>query len=265
MRLLYPCDDYDKKQPDATYQEEYIAAKAIGIDCSLYSVENFELGNLRPSPAFLAGEEVVYRGWMLTPSSYSDMYSSIKSKGGNPITSTNQYRHCHYLPEWYNTCKEFTPETIFCDKNSDFNLILSNCNWEKFFVKDYVKSLTTHRGSIAQKISEIPEIIQLIEKFKGHIEGGICIRQFENLVPETEERYFVFKGKAFSRNGIVPTIVEKIASRIDSPFFSVDIISNTHGELRLIELGDGQVSDCKKWHPNDFVKIFSGSNPFEPF
>ena len=257
MRLLYPCDYFDKKQPDETYQEEYIAAKAAGLSCSLYSVEDFELGSLKPRPAFFEGEEIIYRGWMLTPSSYSDMYSSIESKGGKPITSTEQYRHCHYLPEWYKSCEDFTPKTVFCDKNSDFELILSNCNWDKYFVKDYVKSLTTNRGSIAKTITEIPEIIQLIEKFKGRIEGGICIRQFESLVPETEERYFIFKGKAFSRNGIVPTVVETIALRINSPFFSVDIISSTHGELRLIELGDGQVSDYKKWQPDDFVKIFN--------
>lgn len=256
MRLLYPCDDFDKTQPSEIYREEYLAAKSVGLSCSLYSVEDFELGSLKPRPVFSTDEEVIYRGWMLTPSLYSELYLSIRSKNGKPITSPEQYRHCHYLPEWYGSCVSFTPKTIFCDRNSDFKSILSKYVWDKYFVKDYVKSLTTSRGSVAQTVAEIHEIIELIEKFKGCIEGGICIREFENFVAETEERYFIFKGRPFARDGIVPTIVEEVALRVESPFFSVDIIANPQGELRLIELGDGQVSDLKKWSPADFVKIF---------
>jgi ATP-grasp domain, R2K clade family 3 len=32
---------------------------------------------------------------------------------------------------------------------------------------------------------------------------------------------------------------------IDAPFYSVDVVENLAGELRLVELGDGQVSDKK--------------------
>lgn len=253
MRLLYPSDDFNHKQPDETYQEEYIAAKAAGLSCSLYSVEEFELGQLKLRPPTLQGEEIVYRGWMLTPSAYSDLYRLVQAQGGQLITSTDHYRFCHYLPEWYRSCEIFTPETIFCDKDADFESVLSDCSWGKYFVKDYVKSLTTHRGSVAETVAEIPEIIQMIEKFKGRVEGGICIRRFENLLAETEERYFVFKGQIFSRTGSIPKIVEAISSQIHSPFYSVDIVSNTDGELRLIEIGDGQVSDYKKWEPDQFV------------
>jgi len=79
------------------------------------------------------------------------------------------------------------------------------------------------------------------------VEGGVCIRKFEELLPETEERYFVLQGKAFARCGDVPALVNEIAGRISSPFFSVDTVFAASGELRLIELGDGQVSDRKQW------------------
>lgn len=256
MRLVYPSDDFNHKQPDEVYREEYLAAQAAGLSCSLYSVEEFESGQLTLRPAPLQDEEIVYRGWMLTPAAYTELCRLIQAQGGQPITSTDQYRACHYLPEWYPLCKAFTPETLFCDKTSDFYSILSGCDWGKYFVKDYVKSLTTQRGSVAETIAEIPEIIQMLEKFKGQVEGGICIRRFENLLAETEERYFVFKGQIFSRNGDVPNIVAAISTRIHSPFYAIDMIANTEGELRLIEIGDGQVSDYKKWQPDQFVKIF---------
>lgn len=73
------------------------------------------------------------------------------------------------------------------------------------------------------------------------------MRELEPLLPETEERYFVMNGRAHGREGAVPEIVAEIARRIDSPFFSVDIVKSEDGRPRLIELGDGQVSDRKKW------------------
>ena len=255
MHLLYPFDAFDNKQPDEIYQAEYAAAKAVGIACSLFSVEDFECGDFRPRPALAEGEQVIYRGWMLSPDSYAALHAAIYKKGANPLTSLVQYRYCHYLPEWYAACEGFTPKTIFTTKDADFKALLADVDWQAYFIKDYVKSLTTSRGSVALTIDEIPEIIQLIEKYKGSLEGGICIREYEHLLPQTEERYFVFKGKAFAKDGVVPGLVQQIAARIDSPFFSVDLVQAANGDLRLIELGDGQVSDYKKWPVEHFIQM----------
>lgn len=258
MRLLFPCDPFKKREPDETYAEEFAAAEAAGLTCSLYSAEDFEFGEFKPRPVFSEGEEVVYRGWMLTPAAYAELHEAIERKGAKALVSPDQYRRCHYLPEWYSICEDVTPKTIFVQKADDYSNVLANLHWPTYFVKDYVKSLTTSRGSIAKSAEEIPEIVALIEKYRGQLEGGVCIRQFENLLPETEERYFVFKGKVFARDGAVPEIVERIAQRIDSPFFSVDVVVAANGTPRLIELGDGQVSDRKKWPAEGFVEIFRG-------
>lgn len=256
MRLLYPSDPFTKRQPDETFQEEYEAAQAAELPCSLYSAEDFELGDFKPRPAIAEGEPVLYRGWMLTPDAYALLQAAIESKGGVMITSSDQYRLCHYLPEWYPSCEAFTPETVFLGKDADFS-ILTDKGWPGYFVKDYVKSLTTSRGSIARTVDEIPEIVALVEKYRGQIEGGVCVRRLEDLRPETEERFFVFQGKPFGREGTVPEIVQRIAERIDSPFFSVDIVLAQDGTPRLIELGDGQVSDRKKWPADRFVSLLT--------
>jgi hypothetical protein len=255
MRLLYPSDPFNNKKPDEAYSEEFNAAQQAGISCSLYSAEDFELGDFKPRPALTETEDIVYRGWMLTPDGYAQLHSAIESKGAKALTSSAQYRHCHYLPDWYSLCEDVTPKSIFLSKDADFSSALANQGWSAYFVKDYVKSLTTTRGSIAKNVLEIAEIVALIEKFRGQVEGGVCVREFENLLTDTEERYFVFKRKAYARDGGVPDIVEQIAKRIDSPFFSVDIVLNTDGFPRLIELGDGQVSDRKKWGADQFVSM----------
>lgn len=74
----------------------------------------------------------------------------------------------------------------------------------------------------------------------------------------SERRYFVYRGTAHSATGAVPPLVHAIPTRIDSPFYSVDIAETPTGELRLIELGDGQVSDIKEWSAEEFVGMFVG-------
>nr|WED69605.1 ATP-grasp domain-containing protein [Pectobacterium colocasium] len=55
---------------------------------------------------------------------------------------------------------------------------------------------------------------------------------------------------------MVPDLVAEIAQHISSPFFSIDMAENTAGELRLIEIGDGQVSDIKEWNVDKFLQMF---------
>jgi hypothetical protein len=258
MRFLYPCDPFNKKEPDETYSEEFFTALSTGMACSLYSAEDFECGEFKPRPLFADQEEVLYRGWMLSPSGYGQLVEAIEKKGARAVTSVAEYRFCHYLPEWYQLCKDLTPETIVVNQGADYVAAVSACQWPAYFVKDYVKSLTTNRGSIANSAEEITEVVSLIEKYRGQIEGGVCIRKFEQLLPETEERYFVYRGTSYARSGEVPEIVQTVARRIDCPFFSIDVVLSIDGTPRIIELGDGQVSGRKQWPADRFLEIFGG-------
>jgi hypothetical protein len=256
VHFLYPCDPFKRSVPDEAYAEEFDAARARGVKCSLFSAEDFEAGKFVVCPAIESGAEVVYRGWMLTVERYAELQDAVKRHGGRMLTTTDQYRLCHHLPAWYAACADVTPKTVFLQRDADFSSRLVGLGWNAYFVKDYVKSLTTSRGSIAKTIAEVEEIVGLIEKYRGHIEGGLCIREYEELRSDTEERYFVFKQVVHAREGSVPEVVQRIAARIASPFFSIDIAMSKDGEPRLIELGDGQVSDRKQWTAMRFTEIF---------
>lgn len=257
MLLLFPSHPFDKSAADDAYADEFEAARAVGIACHLFSFEDFQAGEFKPRPALRADEQVLYRGWMLSPESFSALNDAISARGGVPVTTAAQYRLCHYLPGWYPLCAEFTPSTVVVPRDADFVAAVAGKNWSKFFVKDFVKSLTTARGSSATSPEEIATVVSLIEKFRGAVEGGVCIREFERLVPETEERYFVLNGKAHSREGTAPPLVDAISKRIDSPFYSVDAVLAEDGRLRLIELGDGQVSDRKMWPAARFISMLA--------
>jgi len=59
--------------------------------------------------------------------------------------------------------------------------------------------------------------------------------------------YFVLDGVAHAAEGDVPPIVLECARRLRSRFYSVDVIQRSDGQLRIVEVGDGQVSDLVGW------------------
>ena len=257
MNFLYPSDPLNPKKSDEMYAEEYSLAKSSGHQCYLFNTDDIDAGSFCSFPKLNEENALIYRGWMLTPEQYKKLEQLIINSDASLITTSEQYKHCHYLPEWYQDFQELTPKTVFAKKDSDFDLLVKQLGWKQYFIKDYVKSLTISRGSIAKDALEIREIILLLEKYRGNIDGGICLREFENLDTDSEERYFVYKDKIYSRNDKIPKIVNQITTKIKSPFYSIDIVNNTNGEARLMELGDGQVSDIKKWNVNKFMNIFS--------
>lgn len=255
MRLLYPSDPLDSKLPDENYKEEFDAVLAAGLSASLFSFEDFESGTLKTRPEILHGETVLYRGWMLTPEAYENLSSALRGKDAISFTSPEQYKLCHHLPEWYPHLKDLTSETIVLKSDANFPKELNHLNWPGYFIKDYVKSLNTAGGSLVETPDQIEKVVQLMQKYRGQIEGGVCVRKREDYVEGTEQRYFVLNGKPYAAAGEVPDIVNSCAKIVMSPFFSVDVVLRSDDVIRVVELGDGQVSDRKEWKAEGFAQI----------
>jgi hypothetical protein len=253
MRLLYPASPLQPRKPDELYAEEYAAAVDSGFDVAMFSYEEFTADSFRPT--FLPDETVLYRGWMLTPAQYGQLCSEVLRLGARMLTSPEQYELCHHLPEWYPTLAEFTPETQFFHESDDVASKLRDLGWAGCFLKDYVKSLATADGSHVTDLAQIPEVLAKMKMYRGEIEGGICARRIEDFDHDTEDRYFVFRGTAHGRSGSVPEVVEIAARRIESPFFTVDTVRRRDGVTRIVELGDGQVSDRKKWTAQQLLSV----------
>ncbi|MBW4539691.1 MAG: ATP-grasp domain-containing protein [Myxacorys chilensis ATA2-1-KO14] len=136
---------------------------------------------------------------------------------------------------------------------------LRELGWSRFFIKDYVKSLKTSVGSIIDEPSAIRTVVAEMQKFRGTIEGGLCVRQVEDFIAETERRYFVVYGKPFAAlpDEEVPAIVEECAKRINSQFFAVDVVERRDGCKRVVEIGNGQVSDLVGWTAERFATVWA--------
>jgi hypothetical protein len=63
-------------------------------------------------------------------------------------------------------------------------------------------------------------------------------------------------AETYSASGPIPAIVLECAKRIRSRFFSVDVVQRSDGVFRVVEVGDGQVSDIVGWTPEELVSIF---------
>jgi hypothetical protein len=262
LHFVYPSDPVEPKKPDSPFLDQIEELRKLGFSRSLVSFEELEEGNnakIRgPMPA---GATVVYRGWMLAPAEYEKLLSLIRSSQATPFISLEAYLACHYLPNWYPLVAEFTAETKIFSVGTDLAAELKGLGWEKFFVKDYVKSLKTSVGSIISRAEQISVVLSEMQKYRGTIEGGVCVRRFEEFVPGSEMRYFVLHHKPHAASGDVPELVAECARRIPSPFFSIDVALRADGVLRVVEIGDGQVSDLVGWEASRFAEIWTSSDP----
>ena len=278
--FLFPNDCFNPKQPDAAYGDRYLAFKQAGFKTALIEIESLE--ETKVYPALSAEDVVVYLGWMLSATDYQFLTRIIEKTGAACFTSSTEYLATHYLPNWYPLISDLTPETKIFNTTDNLELQLQQLNWSQYFIKDYVKSLKTSVGAIIDRPTQINEVLTEMKKYRGVIEGGVCVRRVEDFITETEERYFVINGQIFASEGDyahsiqgvqspfgtlarsavtlrdrnIPDIVKDCASRIQSNFFSIDVIKRKDGVLRIVEVGDGQVSDLVGWSIERFIQIW---------
>lgn len=270
MHFIYPSDPLRPKLPDEIYADEWEAIQAVGFLASVFSFEDFQCGTFRPHPPIPSGSLVVYRGWMLSASDYESLLSALSRAGTSPLTDLPTYLLAHHLPNWYPLLADLTPETKIFPLDCDLESELRALNWPEYFIKDYVKSLKTSVGSRVSKPEEVATVLAEMRKFRGTIEGGHCVRRVENFAPNSERRFFVVDSVAHAPEGVqhhtlqgvgMVQIVGECAKRIRSRFFSVDVAQRVDGRLRVVEIGDGQVSDIVGWTAERFADVFAKHFP----
>jgi hypothetical protein len=258
ISLLYPQGILESRAPDEVFSEESEAMKATGRSMHLIDTKALTSGLSRVRPTFEPVARVVYRGWMLTHGEYVNLAASVERSGGSCLTSPEGYLATHHLPNWYPIVKDYTPETVFLGADSDLASELRRIGWGKFFVKDHVKSLKTSIGSMIEDPERIKTVVSEMEKYRGFIEGGLCVRRVEDFIDGSERRYFVLNRTPFAAEPgkAIPEPVAFCAEAIASPFFSVDVARRADGVERIVEIGDGQVSDLVGWSVERFVGIW---------
>jgi len=68
---------------------------------------------LRRVDAVEAPDLAIYRGWMLRPGQYRDLYDGLAERGLRLINTPEEYRRCHYLPDYYPLIEGRTPRSVW--------------------------------------------------------------------------------------------------------------------------------------------------------
>lgn len=255
ISFIMPSDYFNKKLPDKGYAEEYMALKKAGFNVYLINVDDLENTNVLP---ILDNESLLYRGWMLSPENYKEL---DRVCGNKLKVKVESYVNSHYLPKWYDSIKELTIESEITTED-EATKKFQELKWDKAFIKDYVKSLKTGKGSIVDSSIDVNRALTDIKKYKGYVEGGIIFRRVLNLDIKSEKRYFVLSHTIYGSNEDQEMfdIVSEVANKHHEFFYSVDVVRDVSGKLYVIEIGDGQVSDMVGWKMEDFIAIFKKLN-----
>jgi hypothetical protein len=279
MSILFCDSGFSPKEVDYMYQEEYEAAKAASIPCSLISFEALKKGHLETALKLVRSvtekEAAIYRGWMLSKDQYELLYEALLAKNIQLINSPEEYAFCHYFPNSYETIQDFTPKSIFKPLEKpfdieDFREDLKTFGKQAIIVKDYVKSQKHYwkEACFIPDASDLETVEKITRRFielqDVDLNIGLVYRAFVALehltehtvsgMPLTKEfRILVKDGKiiqAFNYwdegdyEAISPNLsfLGSVIPLIKSNFFSVDIAQQKDGQWIIVELGDGQVS-----------------------
>lgn len=252
--FIYPASFLSPKKRDESFEQE--SPFLFPEDVVVYPFLRQDLFKIK-------GNTCLYRGWMLREQEYDALETEVQKAGGTLLVSKDDYLHAHHLPNWIEEFEKFTPQTRVIAKKDLFDLervveeLFETKHWTRIFVKDYVKSLTTSKGSMCGNLKEVLEVVQALDEYRG-IEGGVCLRQGMDFFPDTERRYFVVNGQVFSPpSQIIPDLAFEVGQTFKHPFFSLDLVQDVDGREWLVEVGDGQVSEFKHpWANEDIELVF---------
>ena len=276
MRIIF-CDSViDNKAIEPDYEVEKKSAVLAGFDFSLISFEELTDGNISAALRFvkqLENKELgIYRGWMLTPSQYGNLYEGLLKKNIELINSPAEYRHCHYLPDSYDKIESKTPKSNWTTEfdNSSIIALTKEFGTGPIIVKDFVKSEKHNWEDAcfipdASNLDKVRNVVNRFIELRGDsLNEGLVFRQFEELeyltdhsrsgMPLTKEFRIFFTNKKIVKvfdywdegeyGETKPELdtFEEIAQNIESNFFTMDVAQKKDGNWIIMELGDGQVA-----------------------
>jgi hypothetical protein len=272
MKILFCEDTINHNAVDEAFLQEYENAISNGFDVILY---NFDEKSSKKIETNNKTETVIYRGWMINPFDYKNLYEDLLLKNYKLINNPIQYKNCHYLPESIKYIENYTPKTIFqkIENEESINILIEKAkifNGRPVIVKDYVKSekhywdtacFVENSNNINKLTNTINNLIKLRE---NDLNEGIVIREYIELnnltkhsksgMPLSEEyRMYFYKNELLcifnyweEGNYIIKKpdtkSFEENEKTIDNNFFTMDIAKEKGGNYIIIELGDGQVS-----------------------
>lgn len=259
---VFPCNPLNGRGYDPEFQNEVNALK--WSDDHIASVDH---DSLRSGEVVLkmnnapTDEVVVYRGWMMNIDEYTAFYDALTGRGYTLLTSVEDYKKAHQIEGWLDIFQDVTFNTALLPLNPsalEVSTAAKTLNSEKFFIKDYVKSLKSDASLSVATVDDLFDTIQRFREEQGDwLAGGIVVREFVSLPEDRVEIRGWWRDGAWKTFTTHPDYADKdfefaiptelmsdVTQKLNSlglHFVSVDFTPTSDG-WKIIEIGDGQVS-----------------------
>ncbi|KPI30910.1 hypothetical protein OV450_1687 [Actinobacteria bacterium OV450] len=273
MPVLYCRDSLNPRRVDEHFTLEAREVRARGGAVGLIDHDALLQGDARQAVAHVPDGlgNVWYRGWMIPGDRYAALAEALRRRGAELIVTPEQYRTAHELPGWYATFADVTPASVWRPArpddvltSEDLAALAAPLPPGAAIVKDYVKS-RKHEWEQACFIPDLADTVQLTRVVQRFVElqeefltGGIVLRAFEafprleSVAAEVrvwwldgEPRLFTPHPDSPFERGLKPDLdhVGPAVRRLGCRFITTDVALRSDGTWRVVEVGDGQVSD----------------------
>ncbi|MEI8412759.1 MULTISPECIES: ATP-grasp domain-containing protein [unclassified Kribbella] len=255
--LLVPGDPLNPRRVDPHFADQAAAARERGIVVA--RIDHDALDDPERAVAGVpAGEDAVYRGWMMTAVEYDGFAKALAGRGVTLRTTAAAYRAAHELPGWYDALNAVTPESVWTT-GDDVEAVVSAARAlgeGPVVLRDYVKSMK-HYWDEAAYVPDPRAVERVARRFlelrEDSFTGGFVVRRFESFTGAEARTWWIGGRCALVTphpdtpdelpEGLDLIEVEPLVADLGLPFVTVDLVKRSDGAWRVVELGDGQVSD----------------------
>ncbi|MFB6725739.1 ATP-grasp domain-containing protein [Kribbella sp. NPDC056345] len=266
--LLVPGDPLNPRRVDPHFAAQAAAARELGVPVARIDHDALTVDGVP------AADDAVYRGWMLTTGQYDGFAGALGERGVSLRTGADSYRAAHELPGWYDALREVTPESVWTVGDDVAALVtaVGELGEGPAVLRDYVKSMK-HYWDEAAYIPDVADATavervarRFLELREDSFAGGFVVRRFERFTG-VEARTWWVGGRCVLvtphpdtpddvPDGLDLVEVEPLVADLALPFVTVDLTRRADGAWRVVELGDGQVSDWPASHdPHELMAV----------
>ena len=262
MLLLIPSDPLRPRRPDPHFAPEAAAARDLGLDVALVDHDAVVAGSATEAVTRVPeSDDVVYRGWMVGAGAYADMAAALAARGAALRTDASSFRTAHELPGWYAALSDLTPATVWSEGSAaPVADLCRHLGSGPAVLRDYVKSMKHHwaEACFVPDVTDVAAAARIAARFlelrEDAFTGGLVLRRFESFTGAEIRTWWVDGHRALATAhpdtaGSVPSGAEALPDvgpavrSLGLPFVTVDFALRDDGVWRVVELGDGQVSD----------------------
>ncbi|MFD0557901.1 ATP-grasp domain-containing protein [Stackebrandtia endophytica] len=269
--ILYCSDTLRPRRVDTHFSAEAAQVGELGGRIALIDHDALLSGDVAAAVARVPEGlgPTWYRGWMIPPDRYEELAAAVERRGAHLVTTSAMYRGAHELPGWYRELSGLTPASAWTPTPpgvvpSDRQLLdlVSALPAGEGMVKDYVKSRKHEPDAcLIPDISDVEQLRAVVSRFVERqdtdLVGGIVLRhreEFRTLDGRVAELRTWWVDGELATSGPHPDTpgatgdpdlgrLAEAVRRLDRRFVTVDLAQRVDGVWRVIELGDGQVSD----------------------